>query len=70
MILGNQREVIVGFTEPFDQLVDADFSQQLVELGTKTAPFGPQQVTHWAQRPHAIADPPEINYQLTPSKQI
>jgi hypothetical protein len=41
-----QRVMIVRLTEPFDELVEAGFSQQLVELAVKDMPFRTRQLVH------------------------
>ena len=41
-----QRVVIVRLTKPFDETVEAGFTQQLVELAVKDMAFRPRQVVH------------------------
>jgi hypothetical protein len=41
-----QGVVIVRLAQPFDELVEACFSQQLVELAVKHMPFRPRQLVH------------------------
>ena len=40
------RFVVVRLTEPFDELVEAGCSQQLIELAVKHMPFRPRQLVH------------------------